>query len=162
MSTAIKASASQGATKALRAVLSHPATWVVLAIIAIIITYKSWAMLKRWWGNLSREDRSNTEGHAMNAADKARAEQLAHNLRAAIHSAFNTNRNVLINQALGLNDTELKYLAGFYQSINDGTSLWQDLDDEWTLPSAGNQLMGRLLQIAAPKAVNPEDLTNTD
>lgn len=149
MSTGSASAGLQAARSAAMAVLRSPWPWILLAIIAAAFLYRNGT---RWWYNITRVDRGNYEGHQLNAADRVRVEAIARELHRSINSWTNAGRTQAINRALALNDTELKYLADFYASINAGGTLLTVLDNEWTLPDAGQELIARLIQIGARKS----------
>lgn len=131
-------------------VLASPWFWLVVALVVILIVRKHG---NRWWQRLATVDKGNYGGHqGMNQADKARVEQLAHDLFSAIDGlpAWSDRRPTLFATALGLNDTELRYLGTFYPQLAKGRALSEDVAGEW-VPGYGstkNQLIARLRQIA--------------
>lgn len=158
MTTSAASAGLQAARSTAMAVLRSPWPWIVLAIIAAAILHRNG---KRWWYNLTRLDRGNYEGHQLNAADRARVEGIARELHRGINSWTNAGRTQAISRALALNDTELKYLADFYASINAGGTLLTVLDNEWTLPDAGQELIARLIQIGARKSKGDDGLNGS-
>lgn len=157
MST-VKSAATKGATEALKKVTGHWAFWVVMAVIAAIIVWRSWNALSKWLENQRRVNRADTEGHQMTAEDRARVKALAQDLRTGIHSWSNSGRTNALTRAVSLNATELIFLADEYQAINDGVSLLQDLEDEITLPDVGKRLMARLYEVGVAKMTNPTEV----
>lgn len=128
-------------------VLRSPWTWIVLAIVAALIAAKHG---RRWWQRLTTVDRGNYEGHSQpNAADRARLEALATRMREEIYTMLGWDeREEVAGQILATNDTEVRYIARYYQQIAGGNSLVSDIQGEWSWTGPNKQrLIAKLLQL---------------
>ena len=132
---------------------------IVVALLVLIAIYLVNKHGRRWWANITRRDLGNYAGQEPvrdNTARQAELQQMAHDALAAMHTvilvggATYTGREAMLERLLQLNDTELRYVATFYASINeDGTSLKQDVDDEYMpFSSIDEELVGKLNQLA--------------
>lgn len=128
--------------------LKNKWVWIALAVLVTAIMLRKNGA--RWWSKLMATDRGNYEGQTgLNEAEKASIEELAHALRTEINNTdlFGNERELLAAQALGLNDTALRYLAEFYADINEGTPMIEALNGEWFKSDAEEELIGRLDQL---------------
>ncbi len=158
MSKSVKTAALGGAKAAVTKVTGHWLFWVVLAVVVIIILWKMKGKLDTWWRNIKAHNTADTTGHQVNAQDVAKIKQLAQELRAQLHNWWgydSTKQAAAVNQALGLNASELVQLAKEYKHINDGTSLLEDLDNETYNTEAEERLIARLNEIGAAKSARP-------
>lgn len=153
--SSIGATAKAGASDALKRAMSHWAFWAVVAILLLFVAYRSQKKISTWWRNLRRRNTADTRGHQMNAEDTARVKIIAKQLLAEIHRntvpIFNPENEGPYMAALALNATEFIALCDEYQHINDGTSLLEDLDNEWGLSNLQEQLRTRCNEVGAPK-----------
>jgi len=134
-----------------QAILSSKWTWIIGAVlVAAYVLNKNGA---RWWVSLTRKDKGNYEGQEAvqsNPARQAQLEQMAQNAFSAINGIPGFDRDGMLLPLLSLNDTELRYVATFYEHNvqPDGDSLKEDLQDEWLLGDTGDKLIAKLTQLA--------------
>lgn len=134
--------------------LVNPATWVVVALLIIVFVF--WRNGRRWWANLTRQDRGNYAGQnrvQSNPAREAELQAMAREAYRVMHILIVTGdqRERALADLLALNDTELRYVAVFYKnSVNpEGVSMRQDIDDEWMpFTDVDEKLIARLTQMA--------------
>ena len=148
---------------------------VIGTVVALILIYIVWENGADWWEKATRKDKGNYDGQppvdsnvpsnvpgnganpAGSAARQAELEKFARDTYAALNSTLflggvtATGREIQLELLNALNDTELKYVAMFYEhNVNtDGTSLRQDIDDE-VMPATDidERLVARLVQLA--------------
>ncbi len=144
---------------------------VVGTVVVLILVYIIWRNGKSWWDAITRQDKGNYEGQppvtggvpstpgnpAGSPARQAELEKFARDTYAALNSTLffggvtATGREFQLELLNALNDTELKYVATFYEhNVNEnGTSLRQDIDDE-VMPATDidERLIARLVQMA--------------
>lgn len=157
MST-VKAAATSGAKDALKKVTGHWAFWVVLAVVVIIIGWKLSKKAGTWWRNITARNTADTSGQNVNAQDLAKVKLIAKELHAQLNNWWtydSTAQAAAVNQALGLNATELIALAKEYKNINDGTSLLEDLHSETYNTEAEKRLIARLNEVGVAKSLTP-------
>jgi len=133
---------------------------VVGTVVALVLIFLLWRNGRRWWVQLTRTDAGNYSGQTpveSNPDRKAELNQLARDTFTAIHSTLflggvtPTGREWQLEKLLQLNDTELRYVAQYYQDhVNqDGTSLRQDITDEWMpMSDVKPRLIAKLTQLA--------------
>lgn len=135
-------------------VLTSRTFWiiVILAVLSFVV-YRNW---NRWISKLTSRDRGNYDGQsAPNAADRARIEAVATEIRSAIYglpvssSPVNGDlRDRAAEKVLAMNDTEVRYLAGYYAQIAQGNSLLSDAQSEYTWwGDVKQRLIAKLLQL---------------
>ena len=144
---------------------------VIGTIVALVLIYIIWRNGARWWDEITRRDRGNYEGQpsvtggtpatpgnpAGSPARQAELEKFARDTYAVLNSTLflggvtATGREFQLELLNALNDTELKYVATFYEhNVNtEGTSLRQDIEDE-IMPATDidERLIARLVQMA--------------
>lgn len=131
-------------------------TWGI--IVLLVILWMLYRNGKRWWAQLTTRDQGNYQGQpsvASNPARQAELERMAQDLYTALHSTLiiggttATGREWMLEQILVLNDTELRWVAQRYAEITEGTSLRQDLEDEWMpMSDLDERLIAKLDQLA--------------
>lgn len=131
--------------KVLAIIKSRYFVYGVIAVVIIFILWKYQARIKAFFtadkGDYSKGigDTDTTQASpAEVAARKKYIEDLAISINAAINGlALNyygleiTDRIELFKLALALNDSELKYLANYYNVISKNETLYQAIDGEW-------------------------------
>lgn len=139
-------------------ILTNPRTWIGLAILMVAIAiYRNGP---RWWQQLKRRDLGNYTGQEPvkdNPAREAELQQMAADTYTALHSVLMlsgvtaTGREFQLELLLGLNDTELRYVARYYENTAnpEGVSLKQDVNDEWMpFSDVKQRLVSRLNKLA--------------
>lgn len=131
-------------------ILKNKWFWIaVVLIILLLVLRRNWPRIK----NLFQRDFGDYPGgDKIEEEDKARLKELAENLYTQIYSTFSfglDKRAKYMRDAMGLTDTELKWMARYYRTtITRGTCLYKDIDDEWMfLDTVDNELMARLAKI---------------
>lgn len=133
--------------------------WLFIAIGVIIAILVLRRHGKRWWTQATRTDRGNYAGQEAvrnNPARQAELDQMARDAQTAMHTVLIvggttwTGREAVLERLLALNDTELRYVAQFYRSINEsGNSLRVDVQGEWMpFTNVDERLVARLNQLA--------------
>jgi hypothetical protein len=126
--------------------------WFWLVVALLLLVWLVYPRVKNAVRTIRTPDRGNYQGQsAPNAADRARIEAIAVDLREEIYTTFGwDNREQVAGRALALNDTEFKYMAEFYKQIADGSTLLEDVQDEWTWTGPNKQaLIAKILQVKA-------------
>jgi hypothetical protein len=132
-------------------ILKSKWTWIIAAVlIAAYVLNKNGS---RWYANLTRKDQGNYQGQEAvqsNPAREAELQKMAQNAYSAINGIPGFDRDGMLLPLLSLNDTELRYVATFYaKNVQpDGSSLKENLQDEWLLGDTGDQLIAKLTQLA--------------
>lgn len=133
--------------------LKKPSTWVV--IVAIVLAVTVWRNGRRWWQQLTRRDQGNYAGQPSvpsNPARQGELQQLARDTYTVINSVSNPfERERVLERVVALNDTELRYVAKFYQSSisESAKSLREDVLSEWMpFTDVDERLVTRLNQLA--------------
>jgi hypothetical protein len=130
-------------------VLTSKWTWIILILILIILFSRG--PIKRLIAKLQRTDRGNYDTWLNTENPRtAELEQLGEDLYAAIDGApgWSDTRPELFNKALAINDTELRYVANYYQQISGGESLRDAVDGEWSvLGDSRQRLVAALLKL---------------
>lgn len=141
---------------------------VIGTIVGLILIVLVWRNGKRWWQQLTKQDKGHyadltsfAEVQAgkeqANAARQAQLEKMAQDTFTALNSTLflggvtATGREYQLELLMALNDSELRYVAQFYEhnASSTGQSLKQDLDDEF-MPATDvdERLIARLNQLA--------------
>ena len=141
---------------------------VIGTIVGLILIVLVWKNGKRWWEQLTKQDKGHyadltsfAEVQAgkeqANAARQAQLEKMAQDTFTALNSTLflggvtATGREFQLELINALNDSELRYVAQFYEhnASSTGQSLKQDLDDEF-MPATDvdERLIARLNQLA--------------
>lgn len=139
--------ASKGAMDAAKKLVGHWAFWLVLAIILLVLAYKAKDKVAKWFTRASGTDHGHTDGHVVNQVDEARLMRMGDDLLVAIDGfpAWNDRRDELFLQASVLNDTELAWLADYYDQVSDGDGLLADVESEYGVFGEGKErLLSRL------------------
>lgn len=121
-----------------------------LLVIVLLAVWLLGPRMKEFIRKLRTPDRGNYAGQAApNAADQARLQELARRMREEIYTVLGWDeRDIVAQQILAINDTELRYLAEFYAQIAQGNSLREDIEGEWSWNGEDKQrLIARLLQL---------------
>lgn len=124
--------------------------WIIVVVVLAI-----WLIGPRVTQAIRRirtPDLGNYQGHAgLNAADKARVEALATEMREEIYGAPSWGgRDDVAQRILAMNDTEIRYLATFYRQLAEGNRLIDDVSAEWSWRgNIKDRLIAKLLQLNA-------------
>lgn len=141
---------------------------VIGTIVGLILIVLVWKNGKRWWEQLTKQDKGHyadltsfAEVQAgkeqANAARQAQLEKMAQDTFTALNSTLflggvtATGREYQLELLMVLNDSELRYVAQFYEhnASSTGQSLRQDIEDEF-MPATDvdERLIARLNQLA--------------
>lgn len=141
---------------------------VIGTIVGLILIVLVWKHGKRWWEQLTKQDKGHyadltsfAEVQAgkeqANQARQAQLEKMAQDTYTALNSTLMiggvtaTGREFQLELINALNDSELRYVAQFYENnaSSTGQSLKQDIDDEF-MPATDvdERLIARLNQLA--------------
>lgn len=141
---------------------------VIGTLMGLVLIVLVWKNGKRWWEQLTKQDKGHyadltsfAEVQAgkeqANAARQAQLEKMAQDTFTALNSTLflggvtATGREYQLELLMALNDSELRYVAQFYEhnASSTGQSLKQDLDDEF-MPATDvdERLIARLNQLA--------------
>lgn len=141
---------------------------VIGTIVGLILIVLVWKNGKRWWQQLTKQDKGHyadltsfAEVQAgkeqANAARQAQLEKMAQDTFTALNSTLflggvtATGREYQLELLMALNDSELRYVAQFYEhnASSTGQSLRQDIEDEF-MPATDvdERLIARLNQLA--------------
>lgn len=141
---------------------------VIGTIVGLILIVLVWKNGKRWWEQLTKQDKGHyadltsfAEVQAgkeqANAARQAQLEKMAQDTFTALNSTLflggvtATGREYQLELLMALNDSELRYVAQFYEhnASSTGQSLRQDIEDEF-MPATDvdERLIARLNQLA--------------
>src|SRR5690606_39122474 len=120
------------------------------ALVAVLVLWRNGA---RWWASLTRRDRGNYANLppvGANPVREAQLQDLAREIYTQLSGLPGFSREDVLNQANGLQDPELRYVANFYRTnvSPDGSTLKTDLQDEYFLGDIGDRLIAHLTQLA--------------
>lgn len=133
-------------------ILTSRTFWVVVIVLVLaFIVYRNW---NRWVSRLTARDQGNYSGQsAPNEADKARIQQVASELRSVFYGLLpftisGDPRDRAAEKVLAMNDSDVRYLANYYEQIAEGNSLLSDVQSEYTwYGDVKQKLIAKLLQI---------------
>lgn len=132
------------------AILKNKWLWIIIAILMVV-----WLVgphVANAIRRLRTPDRGNYQGQAApNAADRARIEQMATDMRTELYGIPSWGgRDDVAERILAMNDTEIRYLATYYRQIAEGNRLIDDVQGEWSWTGDTKQrLISKLLQLNA-------------
>ncbi|MBS1939746.1 MAG: hypothetical protein JST38_02575 [Bacteroidetes bacterium] len=141
---------------------------VIGTLMGLVLIVLVWKNGKRWWEQLTKQDKGHyadltsfgevqAGNEQANQARQAQLEKMAQDTYTALNSTLMiggvtaTGREFQLELINALNDSELRYVAQFYEhnASSTGQSLKQDLDDEF-MPATDvdERLIARLNQLA--------------